>query len=54
MRLTSLRLFQAMLLLFGLLALREGMLPVCILALLVMLISEGRVRLDSRRQANVV
>ncbi|WP_342745684.1 carotenoid biosynthesis protein [Paenibacillus herberti] len=46
----ALRLFQLMLLLFGLLALKAGLGAAFRLSLLFIFIAEGRVRLDSRRQ----
>ncbi|WP_374725880.1 carotenoid biosynthesis protein [Paenibacillus sp. P22] len=48
-RFAALRVMQGMLLLFGLLAAKAGMMPVFLLSLLVMAAAEGRVRFDSGR-----
>ncbi|PLT48221.1 carotenoid biosynthesis protein [Paenibacillus sp. FSL W8-1187] len=50
----ALRLYQLMLLLFGLLALRAGLTAAFVLSLFWIALAEGRVRLDSRRQERSV
>ncbi|WP_170270222.1 carotenoid biosynthesis protein [Heliorestis acidaminivorans] len=53
-RLKALRLYQMVVLMFGLLALREEMLPLFLLALFIMALAEGRARFDRVFQKSMV